>query len=236
MAKRFEVDAVVEKRLVVVAFPMVAVVAVRVPAVAFVAKRFVEVAFVVVLFVAVIRANVESTVVEVALIAATVGVDDETRFPFASVVTTMFAPIPERRKLEATRFVVKRFVEVALVVVPLVTVSDAMVDDAFERNPANVGLFENTNDPVPVSSVISAASSAEVSSEVDEILLLKILQSVEESLPFDASPANGRLNVRVDPLPVIEKSVPRVDVASVTAGPVVVCPIGPIEVSAAVRP
>ena len=62
------------------------------------------------------------------------------------------------------------------------------------------------------------------------------MKSVDESLPFDASPANGRLNVRVDPDPVIEKSVPVVEVASVTAGPVVVCPTGPIEVSAAVSP
>ena len=131
----------------------------------------------------------------------------------------------------------KRFVLVALVVVPVVTVRAAIVDDAVERNPARVGLFEKTSDPaVPVSSVMSAASSADVSSDVDEILELKVDQSVDESFPFDDTPANGRLNVRVEPDPVIVKSVPVVDVASVTAGPVVVCPTGPIEVRAEVRP
>ena len=53
MAKRFDVDAVVEKKLVVVAFAIVAFVAERVPAVVLVAKVLVEVLFVVVAFVAV---------------------------------------------------------------------------------------------------------------------------------------------------------------------------------------
>ena len=131
---------------------------------------------------------------------------------------------------------VESVVLVALVVVPVVTVRAAIVDEAVERNPARVGLFENTNDPVPVSSVMSAASSADVSSDVDEILELKVDQSVDESFPFDETPANGRLNVRVEPDPVIVKSVPVVDVARVTAGPIVVCPTGPIEVRAEVRP
>ena len=56
------------------------------------------------------------------------------------------------------RFEVKKFVDVAFVVVPIRTVSASMVDDAVERNPTRVGLFANTSDPVPVSSVMRAAS------------------------------------------------------------------------------
>ena len=40
----------------------------------------------------------------------------------------------------------------------------------------------------------------------------------------------------VEPEPVTVKSVPVVEVAMVTAGPVVVCPVGPIEVRAEVKP
>ena len=127
-------------------------------------------------------------------------------------------------------------VVVALVVVPVVTVSAAMVDDAFDTNPWKSGLFENTKFPVPVSSVMRSASSCDVSSDVEEILLLNTVKFADESLPFAVALTNGRLNVRVEPDPVIEKSVPVVDVARVTAGPVVVCPTGPIEVSAEVRP
>jgi hypothetical protein len=42
--------------------------------------------------------------------------------------------------------------------------------------------------------------------------------------------------VSVEPAPVTVKSEPVVEVAIVTAGPVVVCPVGPIEVRAEVRP
>ena len=62
IAKRFDVDAVVEKKLVEVAFAIVAFVAERVPAVALVAKVLVEVAFVVVAFVAVKFWRVEEPV------------------------------------------------------------------------------------------------------------------------------------------------------------------------------
>ena len=131
---------------------------------------------------------------------------------------------------------------VALVVVPVVTVSAAMVDDAEVRRlandavPVNVGDPAKTRAPVPVSSVMRAASLAEVSSEVLDILLLNTVKSAAASLPVFADDAIGRLKVSVDPDPVIVKSVPVDDVARVTAGPVVVCPAGPIEVSADVSP
>ena len=54
-------------------------------------------------------------------------------------------------------------------------------------------------------------------SEVEEILLLKVFQSVEESLPLFAAEANGRLKFSVLPVFVIVKSVPVVVVASVSA-------------------
>ena len=122
-------------------------------------------------------ANVLVAVVLVAVIAATTGVLDDTRFPFASVVTTMFAPIPESLKFVAARFVAKRFVEVAFVVVPFVTVRAEIVDDAFEMNPWSVGRIEKTRDPVPVSSVSNDASSEDVSIDVLDILLLNTVQS-----------------------------------------------------------
>ena len=88
------------------------------PRFALAAKRFVELAvvaneFVDVEFPKVARTKVESTVVDVALIAATTGVEVETRFPLPSVDTSMFVPIPERRKFVATKFVANKFVEVA---------------------------------------------------------------------------------------------------------------------------
>jgi len=159
----------------------------------------------------------------------------------------MNCPVPPIA-VAKVRFVVdalvaKRFVDVAFVVVPVVTVSEEMVVEAWERKPWNVGVpvnageMENTTEPaVPVSSVKRAASSADVSREVEEILLLKILQSVEANLPWFTEDAKGRLKVNVEPLPVTVKSVPVVEVARVIAGPVVVCPVGPIEVNADVKP
>ena len=106
----------------------------------------------------------------------------------------MNCPVPPIA-VAKVRFVVdalvaKKLVLVAFVVVPVVTVSAVMVVEACERKPWNVGVpvklgeIENTTDPaVPVSSVKSAASFAEVSRDDDEILLLKILQSVDASLP-----------------------------------------------------
>ena len=72
-------------------------------------------------------------------------------------------------------------------------------------------------------------------SEVEEILFWKVFQSAEVNLPLVFVEAVGRLNVMVEPEPVTVKSDPAVEVANVTAGPVVVCPVGPTEVSAVVR-
>jgi len=72
-------------------------------------------------------ANVDVAVVEVATIAVTCGVDDETRLPDPSVVMTMLAPIPEIAKFVAKRLVnvpevENKFVVVAEVPVALVKV------------------------------------------------------------------------------------------------------------------
>ena len=68
-----------------------------------------------------------------------------------------------------------------------------------------------------------------------DCLLLNVLQSVVDNSPLFEAEAVGKLNVSVDPTPVIVKSVPVVDVASVTDGSVVVWLTGPIEVNADVR-
>ena len=130
-----------------------------------------------------------------------------------------------------------RAVEVALVVVelPVTTRLPLMVEEAEERNPASVGLMEKTRAPVPVSSPSNPARSADVCSEVEDSLALNVVQSVVERSPLFAPDAVGRFHVSVEPEPVTEKSVPVVEEAIITAGPVVVCPVGPIEVSAAVR-
>ena len=87
--------------------------------------------------------------------------------------------------------------------------------------PSKTGSVENTSLPaVPVSSVIRAASSADVSMEVEEILLLKTVQSVDDSLPLAPVPANGRLNVWMFVSDVMVKSVPAVPVAKVWVAPV----------------
>ena len=64
----------------------------------------------------------------------------------------------------------------------------------------------------------------------------KVDQSLEVSTPLFVALADGRLKVMVLPAPVTVKSEPTVEVAKVTAGPVVVCPTGPSDVSAAVKP
>lgn len=140
-------------------------------------------------------ANVEVAALEVALIDATAGVEVETMVPAALVPRSMVVPAPPRRKLFVTKFVAKKFVVVAEVEVLLTAVKFWRVDDAVERNPWRVGSVPKTSDPVPVSSVIRDASFAEVSSDEDEILLLKTPQSDDESFPFAVRDANGRLKV-----------------------------------------
>ena len=96
----------------------------------------------------------------------------------------------------------------------------AIVEEALVINPWKTGWLEKTRAPVPVSSVIRAASLAEVSMEVEEILLLKIVQSVDESLPLLVELANGRLKVWMFESDVMVKSVPAVPVANVWVAPV----------------
>ena len=91
-------------------------------------------------------------------------------------------------KLPIERFDVKRFVLDAVVAKKLVVVALVPVAlPVMRRLPESVveakrpsvidGAVANTKDPEPVSSVMSAASLAEVSSDVEEILLLKTFQS-----------------------------------------------------------
>ena len=80
------------------------------------------------------------------------------------------------------------------------------------------------------------ASGVVALSEVEDILFWKVDQSLEVSTPLFVADAEGRLKVMVAPEPVMVKSEPVVEVAKVSAGPVVVCPTGPSEVSAEVRP
>ena len=83
-----------------------------------------------------------------------------------------------------------------------------------------MGSVPNTNNPVPVSSVMREASSADVSRDEEDILLLNIDQSVDDSLPLAVAEEKGRLNVWVSPDAVIVKSVPVVDVERVWVEPV----------------
>jgi hypothetical protein len=66
------------------------------------------------------------------------------------------------------------------------------------------------------------ASGYEALSDVEEILLLKSDQSVVESKPLFEAEAEGRLNVMTFPVAVTVKSVPVVEEAMVTVGPVCV--------------
>ena len=72
-------------------------------------------------------------------------------------------------------------------------------------------------------------------SDDDEILLLKVFQSAEVSLPVFAADADGRLKMICEPLLVIAKSEPVVEVAKVTAAFDVVAKPVPIEVIAVAR-
>jgi hypothetical protein len=118
----------------------------------------------------------------------------------------------------------------------------AAVPVAFAKTKLPVRVVEErvapvpkTSAPLPVSSPRSPARSAEVCSEVEESFAEKIEKSAAESLPVFAAEATGRLYVMVFPDAVMVKSVPVVEVANVTAGPVWSIPAGPIEVTAEVR-
>ena len=64
--------------------------------------------------------------------------------------------------------------------------------------------------------------------------VLKMVQSADERSPRFALEAVGRLKVMVLPEPTMVKSVPVVEDAKVTVGPVCVCPVGPMAVTAEV--
>ena len=90
----------------------------------------------------------------------------------------------ERLAFVPKMFVAKKLVVVAEEPVAFTKVKFWRVDDAVEVKPTSVGLVLKTSDPDPVSSVIRAASFAEVSSDVEEILLLKSAQSEALTHPF----------------------------------------------------
>ena len=96
-------------------------------------------------------------------------------------------------------FVVEAFVVVAFRVVNWARVALRFVKPAV---PVNVGEAESANEPVPVTpvtSVIRLSSSAMVSSEVDEILPVKVVQSALVRSPRAEADALGILSVTVPP-------------------------------------
>ena len=92
---------------------------------------------------------------------------------------------------------IAKLVVVALVVVELVPLAFAK-----RSVPVKVGEADNTKLPVPVTpvtSVIRESSSAIVSSEEDEILPLKVVQSVAVRRPRAEADEFGMFNVTVPP-------------------------------------
>jgi hypothetical protein len=137
--------------------------------------------------------------------------------------------------LPALRAVAKRFVEVLFVVVAFTNVAlSAFVEDAFIERidddaarkvarfvvPVRVALFANTSAPLPVSSETSAAISAEVSSEVDEIFSANCLKSVARRIPESVVEETvGMLKVWVVPAEVKPKPALFDEVAKVWVAP-----------------
>ena len=81
-------------------------------------------------------------------------------------------------------------------------VDEAMVAISNSVIPEKDGEADKTNEPVPVTpvtSVIRLSSSAMVSSEVLEILLVKVVQSAEVKRPRLAAEALGIFSVAVSP-------------------------------------
>ena len=97
--------------------------------------------------------------------------------------------------------------------------------------PVRVGDAEKTTEPVPVSSERRDERSAEVAIEVEESLVEKEDQSAEVRSPLLVAEEDGMLKVSVLPEPLMVKSVPVVEVASVAVPEVTVCPVGPTAVS-----
>ena len=93
-------------------------------------------------------AIVEVAVVDVARNAAIVGVLVETRFPFASVERSMFAPAVVMLKLATLKFVAKKLVEVADVPVAFTKVKFWRVDEPVMRRFGVVMRPAVVRDPV----------------------------------------------------------------------------------------
>ena len=151
-----------------------------------------------------------------------------------SAVAPVVVSVPEMRTLPVV-------VAPPLMVSPLVCVPPPIVVEAFDMNPAKVGVpvkigfAEKTTEPVPVSSLKRDARSAEVAIEEEESLEEKVLQSAAVRSPLLVAEEFGMLKVTTLPLAEMVKSEPVVLVASVTVGPDCVCPSGPNEVTALVR-
>jgi len=123
---------------------------------------------------------------------------------------------PPTVKSDEKRFVedavvAKLFVEVAEVVVLLVMLSKMFA-------PVYVPLKPKLKPMAPEPELYVIGSVPERDEE--DILLLNIDQSVDDSLPLAVAEEKGRLNVWVSPDAVIVKSVPVVDVERVWVEPV----------------
>ena len=88
--------------------------------------------------------------------------------------------------------------------------------------PVRVGDAEKTTEPVPVSSERRDARSAEVAIDEEESLVEKEDQSAEVRSPLLVAEEDGMLKVSVLPEPLMVKSVPVVEVASVAVPEVTV--------------
>ena len=143
--------------------------------------------------------------------------EEQTTLPWASVVS--LPPLPEAAQLKAEKrmfdevtwralvvalpalkFEAKKLVVVADEPVALVKVKDCKVVEPVARMlakvviPVKVGASAKTRAPEPVSSPINPAKSAEVPSDVEASLPLKVDQSVEERQPVE--PAEAVAQVR----------------------------------------
>jgi len=152
---------------------------------------------------------------------------DEKKLVELAVVAKLFVEVAEvvvefpifpfpRLKFVEKKFVelavvAKLFVEVAFVVVLLVMLSKMFA-------PVYVPLKPKLKPMAPEPELYVIGSVPERDEE--DILLLNIDQSVDDSLPLAVPEEKGRLNVWVSPLAVMVKSVPVVDVERVWVEPV----------------
>jgi len=125
---------------------------------------------------------------------------------------------PPTVKSDEKRFVEEAVVEKKLVEVAEVVVLLVMLSKMFA--PVYVPLKPKLKPMAPEPELYVIGSVPERDEE--DILLLNIDQSDEESLPLAVAEEKGRLNVWVSPLAVMVKSVPVVDVERVWVEPVCV--------------